>query len=303
MRNIPGLKSEVLTRATDLAAKSRDARASAQEITAAVGGAKAPKNTISPAKVSDGVATLRLYDYIDSDGGYWGISANEVADALDAIEGVVTRIDLLINSGGGSVWDGLAILNTLRSHPAAVRARVDGIAASAASFIAVACDEVVMMPNSKLMIHDAMGLCIGQAADMREYADFLDDGSNGIAEIYADRTGGSVDDWRAVMTSKGLLGQWYSAQEAVDAGLADRVGEEPVPADEPEDQVTAALTAKLDEILAKLGSDIEITLSGGDLVAALRKDADLDEQANAEIVQLAHSHKARAAKMRTLQPA
>jgi ATP-dependent protease ClpP protease subunit len=217
MRDIPGLRP-ILDRATALSAKARDARTAAP-------GAVPPSATISPAKVTDGVATLRLYDYIERDGGYWGISADELAEALDAVEQDVTRIDLRINSGGGAVWDGLAILNTLRSRPEPVRAVVDGIAASAASFIAVACDEVVMMPNSRMMIHDALGLCIGQAVDMREYADFLDDSSQNIAEIYATKTGDTADEWREVMTAKGLMGQWYSAQEAVAAGLADEVWE------------------------------------------------------------------------------
>ena len=216
MRNIPGLTSEVLARATTLSVKAAEARK-------AVPGATPPTASVDPAKISNGVATLRLYDYIDGEGGYWGISANEVAAALDAA-GDVQRIELRINSGGGSVWDGLAILNTLRSQSATVTAVVDGVAASAASFIAVACDEVVMMPNSRMMIHDALGLCIGQAVDMREYADFLDDTSDNIAEIYAERAGGTTAEWRAQMTAKGLTGQWYSAQEAVDASLADRVG-------------------------------------------------------------------------------
>lgn len=226
MRNIPGLSGDLFARSSKLSEKARVSREAAP-------GAVPPSASIAPAKVANGVATLRIYDYIDPDGGYWGISANEFADALDAIEEDVTSIELLINSGGGSVWDGLAILNTLRSHPATVTARVDGVAASAASFIAVACDEVVMMPNSRLMIHDALGLCIGQAVDMREYADFLDDTSGNIAEIYATKTGGSVDEWRTLMTAKGLMGQWYSAQEAVDVGLADRIGNA---SGEPEDR-------------------------------------------------------------------
>jgi ATP-dependent protease ClpP protease subunit len=230
MRDIPGLTKDIMARAVHLSAKSLQARTAAPGVTP-------PSASISPAKVVDGVATLRLYNYIDSDGGYWGVSADELAEALDAIDEDITRIDLRINSGGGAVWDGLAILNTLRSHDKPVRAIVDGVAASAASFIAVACDEVVMMANSRMMIHDALGLCIGQAVDMREYADFLDSSSDNIAEIYAVRAGGTTEEWRATMSAKGLMGQWYSAQEAVDAGLADRV--EGVSA-EPEDKAPKA---------------------------------------------------------------
>ncbi len=257
MRNIPGLSADILNRAGTLAAKSVEARKAAP-------GVPDPQNSISPARLVDGVATLRLYDYIDGDGGYWGISANEVAEALDAVDGEITRIELRVNSGGGSVWDGLAILNTLRSHDAPVTAIVDGIAASAASFIAVACDDVVMMPNSRMMIHDAMGLCIGQAADMRAYADFLDDSSDGIAEIYATKTGGTTAEWRNTMTAKGLLGQWYSAQEAVDAGLADRVG---LTTDtEPDDRAPAAIpTAEVDRRAKQTENELK------DGLAALQK--------------------------------
>lgn len=225
MRPLPSLTATLADQATTLSARARAAREAAPFTT--------PQASMSPAVVGDGVATVRLYDYIDSEGGYWGISAEEFAEVLDddAVRGV-SRIDLRINSGGGAVWDGLAILNVLRSVPTTVRAIVDGVAASAASFIAVACDEVVMMPNSRMMIHDALGLCIGQAADMREYADFLDDSSSNIAEIYAARAGGSVEDWRTRMTERGLLGSWYSAQEAVDIGLADRVGLDDAPASE-----------------------------------------------------------------------
>lgn len=239
MRDIPGLSADVLARAGVLSTKARKAQDTAHEV-----GAAPPVASIAPAKVTGTKAVVRLYNYIDPDGGYWGVSADEFAGALDAIEGEVTEIELRVNSGGGSVWDGLAILNTLRSHDAKVTAVVDGIAASAASFIAVACDEVVMMPNSKMMIHDALGICLGQAADMREYADFLDDSSDGIAEIYASKAGGSVADWRETMTAKGLLGQWYTPQEAVDAGLVDSVGGQ---AAEPEDAAPAAPAAQADE--------------------------------------------------------
>lgn len=217
MRNIPGLTSDVFARASRLATKTGEARTALNPV-------ESPKDSLPSTKVENGTLVIRLYDYIDGDGGYWGISADEFAQAIDNAEGDIERIELRINSGGGSVWDGLALLNTLRDHPAPVKAVVDGVAASAASFIAVACDEVVMMPNSRLMIHDAIARCIGQAIDMRECADFLDDTSDNIAEIYATKAGGTAQEWRSTMTAKGLLGQWYSAQDAVDAGLADRVG-------------------------------------------------------------------------------
>ncbi|NUS57665.1 MAG: hypothetical protein HOV66_22830, partial [Streptomycetaceae bacterium] len=115
MRDIPSLSAEMASRATSLAAKARNARREAP-------GTVPPSASIAPAKVADGVATLRIYDYIDGEGGYWGISAEEVAGALENIEEPIDRIDLRINSGGGAVWDGLAILNQLRSRPEPVRA-------------------------------------------------------------------------------------------------------------------------------------------------------------------------------------
>jgi len=171
------------------------------------------------ADVDNGVATLRLYDPIDSWGEFWGVSAKEFAQALDDLDDDVREIRLHINSPGGEVFEGIAILNALRNHPARIVTVVDGLAASAASFIAMAGDEVVMGRNSELMIHDAWGICIGNAADMRDLAGRLDHLSDNIASVYAEKAGGTVADWRAAM----LAETWYSAEEAVAAGLADRV--------------------------------------------------------------------------------
>lgn len=172
--------------------------------------------------VVDGVATLRLYEPIDSWGGIWGVSAVEFLEVLDQVADA-TEIQLHINSPGGEVWEALAILNSLRQHSANVVATVDGIAASAASFIAVAADETVMAPNTQLMIHDAWGVVAGNAAEMHAYGDLLDQVSDNIASIYADKSGDSVDHWRAAMQRE----SWYTAAEAVDLKLADRVaGEE-----------------------------------------------------------------------------
>lgn len=174
---------------------------------------------VEPADNGDGTATIRLYDPIDSWGADWGVSAKEMAAALDQLDAGVKEIRLHINSPGGEVFEGIAIVNTLRQHPARIVAVVDGLAASAASFIAAAADELVMGQNAELMIHDAWGLAIGNAQDMRDLADRLDHLSNNIASIYQAKAGGTTADWRTAM----LAETWYSAQEAVDAGLADRV--------------------------------------------------------------------------------
>lgn len=158
-------------------------------------------------------AEVYLYDEI----GYFGTSAQAFVDEIRALD--VTSIELHVNSPGGEVWDGIAILNCLRAHKATVTTIVDGVAASAASFIAMAGDEIVMARNSELMIHDAWGLCMGNAADMTELAGRLDQMSDNIASIYAEKAGGDIASWRETMRSE----VWYSAQEAVDAGLADRV--------------------------------------------------------------------------------
>jgi hypothetical protein len=132
------------------------------------------------------------------------------------------------------VYDGIAILNALRNHKATVTVFVDGIAASAASFIAMAGDEIVMCRNAELMIHDSWGWCSGNAEEMAKAAAELDRVSDNIASIYAERAGGTTEEWRALMREE----TWYSAQEAVDAGLADRVAAKD-DADESEDDTDA----------------------------------------------------------------
>lgn len=170
-------------------------------------------------KLEGTTAVVRLYDPVDSYGEYWGVSAKEFAQMLDALPSNIEEIRLHINSPGGEVFDGVAIVNALRSHDARVVAIVDGLAASAASFIAASADEVVMARNSQMMIHDAWGLCVGNADDMRELADMLDKVSDNIASIYAEKAGGTTAEWRAAMARE----SWYSAEEAVEAGLADSV--------------------------------------------------------------------------------
>lgn len=175
---------------------------------------------MAPEAVDDGdVAVLRLYDPIDSYGGWWGVSAREFVDVLNGIP-TEKAIRLHLNSPGGEVYEAIAILNALRARRGTTTAVVDGIAASAASFIAAGVDRLVMAPNSELMIHDAWGIAWGPAETFRKTADDLDRVSNNIASIYAAKAGTPTEDWRAAMLEE----TWYGAQEAVTAGLADEVG-------------------------------------------------------------------------------
>lgn len=157
-----------------------------------------------------------VYVY-DAIGGWMGTTADDfVRDLKDVTS---SRINLRLNSPGGSVFEGITIANALRTHPASVTVYVDGLAASIASVIALAGDRLVMMPQSQLMIHDASGACYGNAADMQSMVDLLDKQSDNIADAYADRAGGTAAGWRDLMKAE----TWYSAKEAVVAGLADEV--------------------------------------------------------------------------------
>lgn len=164
----------------------------------------------------DGPAEIYIYDEIGE--SFWGgISANQFA--RDLAEITADEITVHINSPGGFAYDGIAILNALRGHKAKVTTIVDGLAASAASMIAMAGETVVMNRNSQMMIHDPNGVCVGNPKDMADYAAYLDKMGENIASIYAERAGGENAEWRTAMQAE----TWYSAEEAVDAGLADRV--------------------------------------------------------------------------------
>ena len=184
-------------------------------------------SVLAPQTVAPGVAELRLYDPVDSWGGEWGVSAKEFAASIAEIPDGTTEIRLHINSPGGEVWEAVAMMNQLRQHPARVVAVVDGLAASAASVLATAADQTIMGRNSQLMIHDAWGLTIGNRDDHHKTAERLDQISDNIAAVYAEKAGGTVADWRSAM----LAETWYSAEEAVAQGLADMVEAAPERAD------------------------------------------------------------------------
>lgn len=179
-----------------------------------------------------GPARVDIYDEIGA-GLLGGVSAAGFTAELAAIKG---DLEVHINSPGGNVFDGIAIYNALAQRPGRVTTVVDGLAASAASFIAQAGKTREIAPGAMVMVHDAMGLCVGNAADMRETADLLGKASGNLASIYAAHTGRPEGGWRDAMRAE----TWYTAQEAVDAGLADRLAERPVSPD------ALAVAAKFD---------------------------------------------------------
>ena len=145
-------------------------------------------------------------------------SATSFRDALKEL-GDVSTINLSINSGGGSVFDGIAIYNMLKSHKATVNVYVEGLAASIASVIAMAGDTITMRSGSMMMVHMPWTLSQGNAEEMRKTADTLEKMGDNIVDIYSERTGITSDEIRNIMNDE----TWLSAEEAVEQGWATKL--------------------------------------------------------------------------------
>ncbi|WP_158547826.1 head maturation protease, ClpP-related [Rhodosalinus sediminis] len=167
-------------------------------------------------RARDGGAEVLIYDEI----GAYGVSAKGFLAELGALPDEAA-IDLRLNSPGGSVFDAVAIHNALGRHAGTVTVWIDGIAASAASYIAMAGDEIVMPENAFLMIHDPSGLVMGTAADMRDMAGTLDKIAGSMLRGYAARSGKPEDEIAVLMAAE----TWFGAAEALEAGLATRLAE------------------------------------------------------------------------------
>lgn len=154
----------------------------------------------------------------------WDVRAKDVDDQLAGFGGEPVRVR--INSGGGDVYEGIAILNSLRAYTGEITTVIDSLAASAASFIAVgAVGRVIIRPNAEMMIHKAWAFISGNADEIDKAKADLARQDLKIAQIYADRAGGELDDWLDRMASE----TWYSADEALEAGLVDAVEDAKVP--------------------------------------------------------------------------
>lgn len=164
--------------------------------------------------MAGGVVDISLHDEI----GLWGVSAADFISELNQHKDA-TAINLSVHSPGGSVLDGFAMYNALKSHPAKIHGHVEGIAASAASFILMAADTITMPEDSFLMIHNAWGGAVGDAEELRSAADVIDKLQDSIVNIYVKRTGMEESEIRDMMNEE----TWLNAADAIDKGFADTI--------------------------------------------------------------------------------
>lgn len=164
------------------------------------------------AKADSNVAEISIFDDI----GAWGVTAQSFIGELKAHAG--KEIVVSINSPGGSVFDALAIYNALRAH-GNVTVKIMGVAASAASLIAMAGDKIVMPENAFMMIHNPWMATAGNAEDLRDMADFLDTIGASLTKTYVARTGLSEDEVKEMLAAE----TWLTAAQAVEKGFATEV--------------------------------------------------------------------------------
>lgn len=159
-------------------------------------------------------STIYIYDAI---GSFFGIDAKQFVNDLNSVS--ASNISLRINSPGGDVFEAKAIANAIKQHPAKVTAYVDGLAASAATTIALAADEVVMAEGSFFMIHNAWSLAMGDADEMRKMGDMLEKVTDSIANEYVAKTGKDKEQVRTWMNEE----TWFTAEEAKAQGFIDSI--------------------------------------------------------------------------------
>jgi ATP-dependent Clp protease, protease subunit len=222
-------------------------------------------------------AEVSIYDAI---GGY-DINAKQFVSDLNEIQ--AETIHLRINSPGGSVIDGTAIFNALKRHSAKVITHVDGLAASMASVIAMAGDEVHMADNALMMIHNPWTISMGDADELRADADLLDKMQASILTAYG-RSQYEPEEIKDLMDAE----TWFTAQEAFDAGLVDHIegGLRAAAADFAALAASSELTIPAEKQVASLNKQIEaITKASAELSAELEEKAEQIESLAGELVQ------------------
>jgi len=200
-------------------------------------------------------AEIWIYEMIGED--FWtggGVTAKNFQKELSAIK--ASQIDLHINSPGGEVFEGIAIYNLIKQHPAQVTTYIDGLAASIASVIALAGDTIYMAENALMMIHNPYGMVMGMAEDMRKMADRLDIVRDSISKAYISKTGKKEEEINALMESE----TWMDAEEAMELGFIDDITE----------KMDMAACAKFVPVMAKAGFKHIPAFAAKDAEKALR---------------------------------
>lgn len=170
-------------------------------------------------KAQGDTTVIYIYDIIGQDWFGEGVTAKQFVRDIDAIS--TPKIDIRINSPGGDVFDGFAIYNAIARHEAETTAYIDGAAFSAAAYIPMGADQIKIAESAQMMIHNPWSIVLGEADDMRKEADILEKLGGDIADIMAARADADPGDVRAKMAAE----TWFSAQEAVEYGLADEISQ------------------------------------------------------------------------------
>ena len=161
---------------------------------------------------------ILIYDDIGDGWFSEGVTAVSIKEQLDAF-GETDQVVVRINSPGGDVFEGFAIYNLLKQHSAQIEVRIDGLAASAASIIAMAGDEIIMGEASMMMIHDPWTFALGDANEMLKVADTLEKIKDSIVVAYVAKTGLDAKLVSDLMTDE----TWLTAESAVEEGFADSI--------------------------------------------------------------------------------
>lgn len=177
--------------------------------------ANQPKQVTNLLNKADTTASLYIYDMISAD---WGVSALAVVDAINQA-GDAKVLNVHINSPGGDVFEGRAIMAAISAFRGKTVAKIDALCASAATSIALACDEIEMAEGAAFMIHNAKSLAYGDKSDLRHTADVVEKIEGAIVNDYTTRTGKDEAEIRAAMQAE----TWFTAAEALVYGFVDRV--------------------------------------------------------------------------------
>ncbi|ACK90993.1 Clp protease [Bacillus cereus AH820] len=195
---------------------------------------------------------LYMYGSISAYSWYDGISSSKVREQLKNV--TAKTINVHINSGGGDVFESIAISNLLKNHSATIVVHIDGLAASGASVIAMAADKIVMPKNTMMMIHKAWTYAAGNAEGLRKVADRLDKIDNAVTESYTSRFVGEKSELESLLAEE----TWLTAEECKTFGFCDEISDEIViPEDNEEDDNEELEPAKA-KILNKYKSSAQV---------------------------------------------